>query len=50
GVMCGSGVTACHLVLAACLAGHPEPRLYVGSWSEWIRDTGRPIDKRAAEP
>lgn len=43
GVMCGSGVTACHLVLSACLAGRPEPRLYVGSWSEWIRDPGRPV-------
>jgi thiosulfate/3-mercaptopyruvate sulfurtransferase len=44
GVMCGSGVTACHLVLSAELAGLPEPRLYVGSWSEWVRDPGRPIE------
>ena len=43
GVMCGSGVTACHLVLAAKLAGLPEPRLYAGSWSEWIRDGRRPV-------
>ena len=42
-VMCGSGVTACHLVLAARLAGIHEPRLYVGSWSEWIRDPSRPV-------
>ena len=42
-VMCGSGVTACHLILSARLAGVPEPRLYVGSWSEWIRDDSRPI-------
>jgi thiosulfate/3-mercaptopyruvate sulfurtransferase len=41
--MCGSGVTACHLVISARLAGYREPRLYVGSWSEWIRDPGRPI-------
>ena len=42
-VMCGSGVTACHLALSAVQAGLPEPRLYVGSWSEWIRDEGRPV-------
>jgi thiosulfate/3-mercaptopyruvate sulfurtransferase len=41
--MCGSGVTACHLVLSAQIAGLPEPRVYVGSWSEWIRDPGRPV-------
>ena len=41
--MCGSGVTACHLALSAVEAGFSEPRLYVGSWSEWIRDPGRPI-------
>jgi thiosulfate/3-mercaptopyruvate sulfurtransferase len=40
-VMCGSGVTACHLALSGLLAGFEEPRLYVGSWSEWIRDPGR---------
>jgi thiosulfate/3-mercaptopyruvate sulfurtransferase len=42
-VMCGSGVTACHLVISGLLAGYREPRLYVGSWSEWIRDPERPI-------
>lgn len=42
-VMCGSGVTACHLILSAVLAGRSEPRLYVGSWSEWIRDEKRPV-------
>jgi thiosulfate/3-mercaptopyruvate sulfurtransferase len=41
--MCGSGVTACHLALSALEAGYREPRLYVGSWSEWIRDPARPI-------
>ncbi len=41
--MCGSGVTACHLALSAGLAGYPQPRLYVGSWSEWIRDPERPV-------
>ncbi|MDX1404032.1 MAG: sulfurtransferase [Woeseiaceae bacterium] len=42
-VMCGSGVTACHLALAAEVAGMPPPRLYAGSWSEWIRDPARPV-------
>lgn len=42
-VMCGSGITACHLILSSCLAGLPAPRLYVGSWSEWIRDEKRPV-------
>ena len=42
-VMCGSGVTACHLALSAVAAGYRDPRLYVGSWSEWITDSGRPI-------
>ena len=41
--MCGSGVTACHLILSAQLAGIPNPRLYVGSWSEWKLDPNRPI-------
>jgi thiosulfate/3-mercaptopyruvate sulfurtransferase len=42
GVMCGSGVTACHLAITGREAGFREPRLYVGSWSEWIRDPQRP--------
>jgi thiosulfate/3-mercaptopyruvate sulfurtransferase len=46
-VMCGSGVTACHLVVSALLAGTSEPRVYVGSWSEWIRDPARPIARVA---
>jgi thiosulfate/3-mercaptopyruvate sulfurtransferase len=47
--MCGSGVTACHLVIAALLAGFAEPRVYVGSWSEWIRDAGRRVATGPAE-
>ncbi len=43
--MCGSGVTACHLAISALLAGYREPRVYVGSWSEWIRDPERPVEK-----
>lgn len=42
-VMCGSGVTACHLAISALEAGLPEPRVYIGSWSEWIRDPARPV-------
>jgi thiosulfate/3-mercaptopyruvate sulfurtransferase len=41
--MCGSGVTACHLVLSGLLAGYQEPSVYVGSWSEWIRHPGHPV-------
>ena len=41
--MCGSGVTACHLLLAMNSAGLGDGRLYVGSWSEWIRNPERRI-------
>jgi thiosulfate/3-mercaptopyruvate sulfurtransferase len=41
--MCGSGVTACHNLLAMQLAGLPGARLYAGSFSEWIRDPGRKV-------
>lgn len=40
---CGSGVTACHDILAICHAGLPEPALYPGSFSEWITDPARPV-------
>jgi thiosulfate/3-mercaptopyruvate sulfurtransferase len=47
-VMCGSGVTACHLAISGMEAGYKEPRLYVGSWSEWIRSPDRPIGTGAS--
>lgn len=40
---CGSGVAACHNLLAMEIAGLPGGRLYAGSWSEWIADPKRPI-------
>lgn len=44
-VYCGSGVTACHDVLAFAHAGLALPRLHAGSWSEWITDPTRPVAK-----
>ncbi|MGA9853362.1 MAG: sulfurtransferase [Gammaproteobacteria bacterium] len=41
--MCGSGVTACHNLLAMEVAGLKGARLYAGSWSEWIRDSSWPV-------
>ncbi|MFP2995375.1 sulfurtransferase [Spongiivirga sp. MCCC 1A20706] len=41
-VHCGSGVTACHTILAMAHAKMPLPKLYVGSWSEWSRNN-KPI-------
>ncbi|HTV80391.1 MAG TPA: sulfurtransferase [Steroidobacteraceae bacterium] len=41
--MCGSGVTACHDLLALELAGLRGARLYAGSFSEWIRDPARAV-------
>jgi thiosulfate/3-mercaptopyruvate sulfurtransferase len=43
-IHCGSGVTACHTLLAFDYAGLEIPKLYVGSWSEWSRQN-RPIGK-----
>lgn len=40
---CGSGVTACHNLLAMELAGLSGSKLYAGSWSEWCSDPGRPM-------
>jgi thiosulfate/3-mercaptopyruvate sulfurtransferase len=40
---CGSGVTACHNILAMELAGLHGSRLYPGSWSEWCANPSRPV-------
>lgn len=40
---CGSGVSACHNLLAMTIAGYPLTRLYPGSWSEWSADPKRPV-------
>ncbi len=40
---CGSGVTACHNLIAMELAELPGAKLYVGSWSEWCADLSRPV-------
>ncbi len=42
-MQCGSGVTACHNLLAMEIAGLPGAALYPGSWSEWCADKSRPV-------
>ena len=46
---CGSGVTACHNLLAMEIAGFAPTKLYVGSWSEWIQSPDR-IRMKGMEP
>jgi len=41
--MCGSGVTACHSLVAMEYIGITGAKLYPGSWSEWITDSNRPV-------
>ena len=47
---CGSGVTACHNLLAMEHAGLRGARLYPGSWSEWSADPARPVETGPARP
>lgn len=44
-MQCGSGVSACHNLVAMEMAGLPGARLYAGSWSEWCSDPSRPVAK-----
>lgn len=47
---CGSGVSACHNLLAMEVAQLPGSRLYPGSWSEWCADPGRPMQRGKGQP
>jgi thiosulfate/3-mercaptopyruvate sulfurtransferase len=47
---CGSGVTACHNLLAMEQAGLGAGRLFPGSWSQWSRDPARPVQTGAGSP
>jgi thiosulfate/3-mercaptopyruvate sulfurtransferase len=49
-VYCGSGVSACHNLLAMAHAGLHGTRLYVGSWSEWSSDPARPVETGPPRP
>lgn len=44
-MQCGSGVTACHNLLALEVAGLSDAALYPGSWSEWCADSARPVER-----
>jgi thiosulfate/3-mercaptopyruvate sulfurtransferase len=44
-VMCGSGVTACHLLLAFEVAGLGGVRVFADSWSGWSSDPARPVER-----
>jgi thiosulfate/3-mercaptopyruvate sulfurtransferase len=44
---CGSGVTACHNLLAMAVAGLDAGTLYPGSWSAWCSDASRPVARGA---
>ncbi len=48
-VYCGSGVTACHNLLAMTHAGLPGARLFVPSWSGWSADPERPVEKQITD-
>lgn len=43
-VSCGSGVSSCHIALAMEIAGLPRPKLYVGSFSDWVASDGPVVE------
>ncbi len=47
-VYCSSGIPSAHTALAFAVAGYDRVRVFVGSWSEWSRDRGRPVATGAA--
>lgn len=47
--MCGSGVTACHSLVALEYLDLPAAKLYPGSWSEWIRNPDHPVESSSPE-
>ena len=49
-LQCGSGITAAHDLLAMAVAGRKGARLYPGSWSEWISDPARPVERDEGKP
>jgi thiosulfate/3-mercaptopyruvate sulfurtransferase len=49
-VYCGSGVTACHNLLAMERAGLTGMKLFPGSWSEWSADSDKPVERGPSQP
>jgi thiosulfate/3-mercaptopyruvate sulfurtransferase len=46
-VYCGSGVSACANLLSLEIAGLHGAKLYAGSWSDWVSEDSRPVEKSA---
>lgn len=48
-VYCGSGVTSCHHILAMRIARLPAGKVYIGSWSEWIKNSENPVSTASTQ-